>query len=115
MRQLLYDVRVLPVLTVSLAIAAALLAPERRALWAMAVAMWLHAMARCRSTPLLIAIIAPAVFAGTGGAWPADRVLAATAYCLFYVGYELEAVGPILPPAHAVSEGRRAGDSTVAV
>jgi hypothetical protein len=98
MRQLLYDVRILPVLTVSLAIAAALLAPERRPLWAMA-----------------MAIIAPAVFAGAGGVWPADRVLAATAYCLFYVGYELEEWKPILPPADAVSEGRRAGDSTVAV
>jgi len=115
MRQLLYDVRILPVLTVSLAIAAALLAPERRPLWAMAVAMWLHAMARCRSTPLLVAVIAPAVFMEAGSAWPADRVLAAAAYCLFYVGYELEEWTPILPPAHAVSEGRRAGDSTVAV
>jgi hypothetical protein len=103
------------VLTVSLAFAAALLAPERRILWTMAVIMWLHVMAHCRSTPLLVTIIAPAVFAGAGGAWPADRVLAATAYCLFYVGYELEEWKPILPPADAVSEGRRAGDSTVAV
>jgi hypothetical protein len=115
MRQLLYDVRILPVLTVSLAIAAALLAPERRILWTMAVMMWLHVMAHCRSTPLLVTIIAPAVFAQAEGLWPADCVLAAAAYSLFYVGHELEEWKPISPPTDAVPEGHRAGDSTVAV
>ena len=115
MRQFTCDVPVLPVLAVALAFAAALLAPARHALWAMAALMWLHMMAHCRSTPLLVTIVAPAVFAPAEGAWPADCVLAAAAYVVFYICYELEPQGAISPPEDAVSEGHRAGDGPVAI
>ena len=83
-----HDVRVFPLLTCVLAIAAALLDPGRLPLWAMALGMCLHQVARLRSTPLLVTVVMQWVF--VSNTWPADHVMALAAYCFFYITYEME-------------------------
>ena len=97
------DIPVCRMLTGLLAISAALLAPERRSLWLMAAGIMLHMMVRLRSTPLLITIISPVVFAPSTTIWPAHQLMALAAYCAFFVLYELE----VLPAPALAADGDR--------
>ena len=94
------DVHVFPLLTCVLALAAALLAPHKLALWAMAGLMCLHMATRMRSTPLLITVLSTSVFRTSAIYWSADLNMAAAAYVFFYIAYENQvATSVLLTPA----------------
>ena len=113
---LMKAIHVFHMISVVLAFAAALAAPERCILWSMAIVMLVHHR-HCRTTPLVIAVMAPTVFEHARGLCPPDHVLAAAAYMFFFIGYELQnRRGPsILWPADAVSKGHRTYCSALAV
>lgn len=136
-------VHIIHVLNVVFAFAAARAAPARYVLWSMAISMLVHILLRYRTTPFIIAILAPMVFTTSFeqdcvvtrlpnlnvvvveqcdihhlNMLSPDRVLAAAAFMFFSIGYELEGrrdTAGISQPDNAVSEGHRSHDSAVPI
>ena len=77
-----------------LAIVSAFMNISRPGIGAVAALMWVHAVFKLRSTPLIVTMLMPGVLGSVTTQW--ETMLAPAAYVLFYIGYEIDA-GALAP------------------
>ena len=85
----LLDVRIWSGMAALVAIVAAFLDTSSKERGAVAALMWVHAVFKLRSTPMIVTMLLPPIVGAISWTW--GTMIAPAAYVFFYIAYEMDA------------------------